>query len=507
MIQSLNCQLNGLLVKPFSEEAFSYPKCISKNRKENHMKKLAVLLMILFMVSISQAEMLADFESGGLDGFSADGPPLSTLSVDTTAAGVTSGTHCLKVLHTTGNFWPLRWTPSVMPTRMRKLQVDVTFLAADWAGQWSRFNQKLSLHFGPLGPGYAETPDTTTANWKFRDSTAVCPVDWGSWLGDEKATFTIDLSSFNANLAGNTEFYLRFSMNTSGNCPYYIDAMRWVDEPYNPTPANGGIGFVGATTQVACTNSIPALEYAQVWFGEITVPSSDPNYPSLANYKTKLNMIHKITNPGATSTATIPAIVDGKKYAWIVEGFKGCGDPNNFTEPNYPGVVWTFTGTTNNPPVANAGADKFVYTYTDINNITITLNGSATDDGKVSPLTYAWTQTAGTAATINSSTSATTTVTLTGGLASTTEAGAGVPYVFHLVANDGQFTGEDDITVHVNTDSCRASFENGGFYFYGDIAGPAGAGGMNRDCKVDLYDFAEMALNWLGCSNTFVACP
>jgi hypothetical protein len=520
MFCSLNCQLNGSIVKPFVQKAFSYPKCISKQRKEKNMKRFTVLLMVLCMVSISQAEMLADFEDGGLDGFSAVGTPASTLSNDTTTtAGITSGTHCLKIVNGGVNFWPLRWTAPAMPTRLRKLQMDVTFIAAEWGGQWARFHQKLNFGFGPIGPGYTETPDTTTANWKFRDSTAVCPVDWGSWLGDEKATFTVDLSNYNTNLAnavaaGNTQFWIGMTFNSTGVCPYYIDNMHWVDEPYNPAPANNGIGFVGATTQVAWTNAIPALEYAQVWFGEITVPTSDPNYPSTGNYKSKLSMISKIANPGATSTATIPAIVDGKKYAWIVEGFKGCGDPNNSTEPNYPGVVWTFTGTTNNPPVANAGPDQYIYSYTDVNDIVITLDGSAsTDDGKVSSLAYTWTQvgTDPTPAVINSPNAKITTVNLHGGLANTINDGTNpaAPYVFHLVANDGQFTGtEDDVTVYVLSDSCRASIQYpGGFYFYGDIAGAAGAGGNFRDCKVDLYDFAEMALNWLGCSNTFAACP
>jgi hypothetical protein len=458
------------------------------------MKRFTVLLIILGMVSISQAEMLADFETG-LDGFSAQGTPASTLSTSTNPLAVTSGSQCLKVLHGPSNFWPIRWTASTMPTRMRKLRMDVTFVASEWAGQWSRFNQKINLHFGPVGPAYVETPDTTTANWKFRNSTAVCPTEWGSWLGDEQATFTIDLSSFNSNLAGNTEFWINFSMNSSGACPYYIDQLRWVDEPYNPAPANGGVGVIGTT--LSWGNSTDSLNGINVWFGIPPEPNeNDPNtILSLDTYKTLLTNIYSKSNPGATSSCPMPSgLIDGTKYTWCVDS-----EPNNFPMP-----FWTFTATTNNPPVANAGADQYIYNYADPNNIVITLNGSATDDGKVSPLTYAWTQTDGPAATINSPSAAITTVTLTGGLANLTEAGSAAPYVFHMVANDGQFTGEDDITVFVNSSSCTASIEAGGFYFFGDIASATTAG--VPDCKVDLYDFAELALNWLGCTDTFEGC-
>ena len=76
------------------------------------------------------------------------------------------------------------------------------------------------------------------------------------------------------------------------------------------------------------------------------------------------------------------------------------------------------------------------------------------------------------------------------------------------VVDDGQFTDTDTVTVSVNSSSCTATIEAGGFYFYGDVAGPGGSGDEFRDCKVDLYDFAELALNWLSCSNTFEpTCP
>ena len=62
--------------------------------------------------------------------------------------------------------------------------------------------------------------------------------------------------------------------------------------------------------------------------------------------------------------------------------------------------------------------------------------------------------------------------------------------------------------VYVNSNSCLSTQQHpDGYLFYGDITGPDGtADQMVPDCKVDLYDFAEIALNWLNCSNLFEAC-
>ncbi len=121
-------------------------------------------------------------------------------------------------------------------------------------------------------------------------------------------------------------------------------------------------------------------------------------------------------------------------------------------------------------------------------------------------MTYSWTQIAGPIVTIDTPTAATSTVTLTGGVASNTEEDAGqVPYEFELEVDDGQFTDSDVVSISVSSNSCTATVESGGFYYYGDVTGAAGGG--VPDCKVDLYDFVEVALNWLNCSNVFEACP
>ncbi len=91
----------------------------------------------------------------------------------------------------------------------------------------------------------------------------------------------------------------------------------------------------------------------------------------------------------------------------------------------------------NQPPVANAGADQII----GLPSTTVTLTGSGTDaNGTIA--SYKWTQVSGTAATIVTSTAATTNIT---GL---TTAGT---RVFRLTVTDnGGATATDDVTVTVN---------------------------------------------------------
>ncbi|MFA6449708.1 MAG: PKD domain-containing protein, partial [bacterium] len=92
---------------------------------------------------------------------------------------------------------------------------------------------------------------------------------------------------------------------------------------------------------------------------------------------------------------------------------------------------------TNAPPVADAGPDQLVIQ----NGILITLDGSASSDANLDPLTYSWTQTSGTAVVLSSNTAQQPTFTpaLCGS------------YIFSLVVNDGQINSvADSVTIHVN---------------------------------------------------------
>ncbi|HOQ04768.1 MAG TPA: hypothetical protein PKY88_06110 [Anaerohalosphaeraceae bacterium] len=457
------------------------------------MRKCLAALMILGWVSAGYAVMLADFETG-LDGFVATGSPAPTLSLSTQPGAVTSGSQCLRVYHNGTNFWPLRWVAPSVPTRLGKLQIDITCFAADWPTQpWTRFCEKIALQSNAPGGGWVEYT-TTTANWTNRLTGGPAPVDWGAWDGDMFRTVTIDISNYN--LTGATYFQINLSFNCSTAGPYYIDAVRFLDEPHNPHPADNGVAVIGYDTELSWENATNSLNWVKVWFGAPVENPNDPNtILSPDTYKNLLTNIYTETNPGAASSCPMPSLTDGVKYTWVIES-----DPNTV-----PLAFWTFTASTNVPPTANAGADQYRWLGGQP-SVVVTLNGStSTDDGQPGPLSYLWEQTAGPAVTIANPNAAVTTVTLTE-LANTTEEGSAEPYIFQLTVNDGQFTSTDTVQVTLNTDSCRASIEAGGYYFYGDIAGPNGIGGNNRDCRVDLYDLAEVAVNWLGCSNIFEAC-
>jgi hypothetical protein len=92
----------------------------------------------------------------------------------------------------------------------------------------------------------------------------------------------------------------------------------------------------------------------------------------------------------------------------------------------------------NQAPVANAGPDQNgVYELTQV-----TLSGSATDDGKPSPLTYQWTQYAGPHVALASPTSAVTTF-----VAPDVE--DVVTLKFNLTVSDGALTDRDNVSIQV----------------------------------------------------------
>ena len=92
----------------------------------------------------------------------------------------------------------------------------------------------------------------------------------------------------------------------------------------------------------------------------------------------------------------------------------------------------------NLPPIANAGPDQSITVPAN----TVTLNGSATDDGQPNgSITYSWTKVSGPG-------------TVTFGNASqavtTAQFSAAGTYTLRLTANDGQLSATDDVVITVN---------------------------------------------------------
>lgn len=106
-------------------------------------------------------------------------------------------------------------------------------------------------------------------------------------------------------------------------------------------------------------------------------------------------------------------------------------------DPRVFGTVYLTTcgGSTNQPPVANAGTDQSLVAGT----TTTTLSGSGSDPNGT-PVTFSWTKLSGPAATISNTTIASPVIT---GLTN------GNSYVFRLTVSDGSLTATDDVQVTV----------------------------------------------------------
>ena len=140
----------------------------------------------------------------------------------------------------------------------------------------------------------------------------------------------------------------------------------------------------------------------------------------------------------------------------------------------------------NFPPQVNAGADQIDFLRD--STLTFQLNGSVTDDGKPEPasLTYGWTiSSKPTGSTVTFDPSDTVlnpevTVDTTG------------VYTLTLSASDGLFGRSDEILLTAVEASCDYIRENN-FLLQTDISGPEGV----SDCRVNLYDLAELASYWM----------
>jgi hypothetical protein len=243
-----------------------------------------------------------------------------------------------------------------------------------------------------------------------------------------KTTLTATGYRFNLNPAN------RSTVSTS------LDKLQWT----LPTSSTGGI--------VTC----------DVWFG--TNPDIESN-PKV--------VIRQAVESVSVTLAPLTT------YYWAIDLYDS--NINGGTVRFYLSPIFTFNAVSNLPPTVNAGDDVATWLVNGLR--VVQLNGSASDDGKLQPITFLWTVIAEpnelNPAQISDSHVANPTVTVR-------ELGS---YTLQLEAYDGEFTVTDTMQIAVYADSCEHAQKQGGFAWL--------AGDINHDCKIDLLDLADLAASWL----------
>jgi hypothetical protein len=213
-----------------------------------------------------------------------------------------------------------------------------------------------------------------------------------------------------------------------------------------------------------------------------------------------------------TTEESVPvSVLPETQYFWRVDCTDPHGDPNTGGPVTTMGEVWTFTTINDNPPVVDAGADKYLWLDMDDGDgdpakVTFSLNGLVTDDGQSQvdtlwsliyseqdPETVVSIQTPADSFTASGNTLVSTEVTI---------GGTGY-FEFQLDADDLYDHDDDTVVVIVYGSACEAA--------YGDpddmpTTYPDGHGDIDGDCDTDLADFALLAGSWMDCMSGKLGC-
>ncbi|MEJ5259926.1 MAG: hypothetical protein WHS88_07040 [Anaerohalosphaeraceae bacterium] len=248
-----------------------------------------------------------------------------------------------------------------------------------------------------------------------------------------------------------------------------------------PVPADGYDKVPTNLAQLSWTNPEPNVPgqpiYCDVYLG------TEPNR-LLMDKVTLGNNISSVALTAANFPHFVP-LTNYTRYYWVVD----CYDP---TKGKIEGEMWSFYTNDNQPPY-NVSVGSPQATWLVAGTTSVTLIGSAQDDGLPIPpgqLSYLWERTAGpTTAVIVSPNSSSTRVDFT-------QAG---DYTFRLTASDGAESASATVRVVVGNTSCDASH-----VFYNQPYNPAD---VNQDCIVNLTDLQTLIVNnWLVCDNTLEPC-
>ena len=170
-------------------------------------------------------------------------------------------------------------------------------------------------------------------------------------------------------------------------------------------------------------------------------------------------------NTASRPTFTAPASPATLTFRLVVNDGKVSSTPST--------VTVTVTGGPNQPPVAAAGPAQTVPV-----GATVQLDGAGSSDVNGDPLTYQWTQTAGTPVTLSNNTASRPTFTAPASPATLT---------FQLVVNDGQVTSTPStvtITVQAGGPTYRSSSSSGNDVFASSVRVPVPTGAVTGDVLI-----------------------
>ncbi len=233
----------------------------------------------------------------------------------------------------------------------------------------------------------------------------------------------------------------------------------------DPSPRDGAVVSL-TLDQLGWTlpdpNSPGGIITCDVYFG------TDPNHPA-----NPMIVDHEDGVVDSVSI-TVDPLTD---YYWSVDVYDSS---ISATEPFHRSLVFTFN-TQNQPPIVDAGGD--VETWLAGGPRVWPLDGSATDDDMLEPVTFLWTVTAEpndlNPAQISDLNAPDATLTMK-------EAGT---YTLQFDAYDGEFTVTKTKEIELYADSCEHARNQPGFVRF--------AGDIHYDCRVDLLDLAVMVADWL----------
>jgi len=193
--------------------------------------------------------------------------------------------------------------------------------------------------------------------------------------------------------------------------------------------------------------------------------------------------LYSFTNPEAIRIASMQNVTSvavqiqpKTRYYWAVDTY--IGDPN---DPIF-GPIFSFLAD-NQAPEVEAGDN--VTTWLDNGSVDVSLAGTVTD---TDPTTTVWTV----VSQPDDPNSADAVIADPAALNATITLSALGEYVLKLQADDGEYQGEDTMTINVYSDGCEAAKSLPG---YEPIPGD-----INEDCVVDELDQAIMMENWLKCN-------